>query len=101
MSAEEFWEGDPRLVVAYRKAERIRRENRYLAEWRAGVYVGKAVGAVLSEKAKYPDRPIFSVEQDEQTEREGRERARMEEMMRRFAVMAAGVNRRMAAKQGD
>ena len=100
MSAEEFWEGDPRLVVAYRKAERVKRENRYVAEWRAGLYVGKAVGAVLGKEAEYPEEPLFSCMRDDDAVREQRERAKMERMMALFGAMAASANRRLDAAQG-
>ena len=100
MSPDEFWHGDPKLAVAYRQAERIRRENRYIAEWRAGVYVGKAVDAVLSKEAEYPPEPLFSIMRDDDAAREERERAKMESMMKRFGAMASSANRKMGADKG-
>lgn len=101
MSAEEFWHGDPRLVVAYRQADRLRRESRYIAEWREGLYVGKAVGAVLSKEAEYPPEPLFSLMRDDDAVREQRERAKMESMLKRFGAMASSANRKMDAEKGN
>lgn len=100
MSAQEYWEGEPKLAVSYREAEKLRRENRYIGEWRAGVYVARAVGAVLSKDAKYPEKPLFSIEAEERASEEERERAHMEDMMRRFMDIAAAVNRHRA-EQGE
>lgn len=99
MSADEFWHGDPKLAVAYRKAERIRQENRYLSEWRAGIYVGKAVDAVLSKKAEYPPEPLFSTMRDDAVRNE-REKTRMESMMQRFGARVTAVNKRIVADAG-
>ena len=43
MSAVEFWEGEPSLAVAYRKADEIKRENMNFAAWLSGVYVYRAL----------------------------------------------------------
>lgn len=43
MSAYEFWEGDPELAVAYRKADELKRENTNLTAWLNGMYVYKAL----------------------------------------------------------
>ncbi|MEC4272963.1 hypothetical protein VJ923_07315 [Adlercreutzia sp. R25] len=109
MSAEEFWHGDFRLAGAYREADRIRRDNRYAAEWRAGVYMFEALltaspafrelsGGIDHE---YPPEPIFSAMTA--AEREAREAAdeerRAEEMIERFKRMALEANARLAERE--
>jgi hypothetical protein len=103
MSAEEFWHGDPRLAASYREAERIRRDNRSLAEWREGAYVYRAVVAALSDKeeARYPSEPMFQAGGGDGPARERAERARMENMLSRFEARAAGINAKLAGGAGE
>lgn len=43
MPAVEFWEGDPELARAYRKADELRRENMNFEAWLTGLYTYKAL----------------------------------------------------------
>ena len=103
MSSEEFWHGNPKLAVAYREAERIRRDNRYLAEWRAGVYVFEALlsaSPAFREISKgvehsYPKEPLFSTTAKAVSE-EDREKAEMERKKDAFMAMVAKVNAKFA-----
>lgn len=100
MSQEEFWFGEPRLAVAYREAEKMRRENLYFAEWRQGRYVYEALLAAspafreLSKgiEHEYPQQPLFSNLLDQEALEEQRERARFEKMMKLFEARAASIN---------
>ena len=47
MSLSEFWDGDPMLVVYYRKAHQIRQDMINAWEWRMGVYNLSAFGTVV------------------------------------------------------
>ena len=98
MPAEEFWHGEPRLAIAYREAEKIKRENRYVSEWRAGYYVLRAVAANLSEKAEYPEEPLFSTVLDDAQIREQREKAAMERAVTSFEAMVAKLNSNLENK---
>lgn len=102
MSAEKFWHGEPQLAVSYREAEKIKRENRYVAEWRAGLYVYRAVAANLSkdEDAAYPPEPLFSTMLDNEQVQEQREKAAMDRAVASFEAMAAKLNANLAAKDG-
>lgn len=113
MSAEEFWNGEPKLAEAYREAEKIRRENRYLAEWRAGVYVFEALCAAspafreLSKgvEHEYPSSPIFSVSSHAVMTEEEKNKARMDKNKAAFLAMAEKLNAKLVEKralaQGD
>ena len=46
MTETQYWEGDPWLTEAYRKAERIRQEKRNRELWLMGAYVHEAVGSL-------------------------------------------------------
>lgn len=72
MTYEQFWEQDCSLVVAYRKAYKIRQEEINRAAWLQGLYVFKALQAnplIVYGFAKkdtkpdpYPNKPIdFSI----------------------------------------
>lgn len=64
MSAEDFWEGDPRLARSYQGKARIQRDYQNQDAWLNGIYVLNAVNAALSEKAAYPEKP-FVLNEDE------------------------------------
>lgn len=105
MSSEEFWHGKPKLVVAYREAERIRRDNRYHAEWRAGIYTFQALMAAApalkaftkAEEHEYPSEPIFSTTAKAVSE-EDRQKAQMEKAKAAFMAMANKVNEKLAER---
>lgn len=113
MSAEEFWNGEPKLAKAYREAEKIKRENRYLAEWRAGAYVFEALCAAspafreLSKgiEHEYPSSPIFSTTSQKVLTEEEKNKAQMDKNKAAFLVMAEKFNAKLAEKramgQGD
>lgn len=83
MTAEEFWDGDPWLVKAYRKAYRIRVENEErMADrnaWRVGQYIRFALVSVpitvngFAPKGhhlqNYPEKPM-TMEAEEQKKEE-------------------------------
>ena len=62
MTYEDYWEREPRLVKAYREAERIKIENQNTFEWLQGKYFFDALCVALSNffsksKNNYPDKP--------------------------------------------
>lgn len=66
MSYEQYWEGDPLLTTAYRKANYIDIERRNYDAWIQGLYFYNALGAIMSnvfakrgaKKEKYIDKPF-------------------------------------------
>lgn len=49
MSAREYWEGDPQLVLAYKKKHEIQQELDNQAYWLQGLYNYSALRAALGE----------------------------------------------------
>ena len=105
MSWEQFWEGDPFLVKAYRKAESIRRRRLNEELWLSGIYTSEAlastVGNMFSKgnKHKYPSEPL-PITEEERLERQERERkARMERIKATFTAKALKVNAKMGANE--
>lgn len=65
MTADEYWNGPPALLQAYRTAYNIRLERDNQAAWLQGLYIYNAVGSVVAgalgakgRNAKYMDKPI-------------------------------------------
>ena len=97
MSYTEFWDGPPFLVVAYRKAFRIKREIENEQAWLQGLYVYDAFVVCMAnmfsgrgaKKQNYLERPvdIFPLTEEEKKQREREEMEKMqiamEEMVRR------------------
>lgn len=78
MSYEQFWYGEPRLVIAYVKANRLRIQQRNEEMWLQGLYVYNAFGTVMSNAfkdkggtpSKYLEKPIEIFPQKKDTEEE-------------------------------
>ena len=107
MSWEQFWEGEPSLVRAYRKADSIRRRRMNEELWLSGMYTAEALASTVgnmfskSNKHKYPAEP-FAITADEIAERREREnRAKIEKIKAAFTARALSVNTRMGAKNND
>lgn len=107
MTYEQFWDGDPCLVKAYRSADGIRRRRHNEELWLSGFYMMEAlnstVGNMFSKGAKhqYPSEP-FPITQEEQQERREREqKARMERIKAAFTAKALSMNAQMGGKTHD
>lgn len=106
MTAEQFWEGEPLLVKAYRKADEIRRRRINEELWLSGMYTADAlastVGNMFSKKKyKYPSepRPITMMEIEERKERE--RQAKAERIKAAFIARALNVNRKLGGSSSD
>ena len=107
MTYDQFWEGDPRTVVAYRESDKLKRRRRNEELWLEGVYMVEAlrstVGNMFSKgtKYEYPVEP-FAITEDEQNDRKEREqKAKVERMKAAFMAKALRVNARMGGKPDD
>lgn len=65
MTEEQYWRGDPNLVVAYMKAQRMKDDRKNQELWLQGVYIYSAFSTVISNafgkpgtKQKYFEEPI-------------------------------------------
>lgn len=106
MSYEQFWDGHPYLVVAYRKAYKIKREVENEQAWLQGLYVFDAFAVCLAnvfakrgaKKQTYLERPIdiFPLTEQEKRRREHEANEKMQ------AAMEAMQRKQHAKKQkGD
>ena len=107
MSYKEFWEDRPELVIAYRKADEIRRRRMNEELWLAGIYTMEALASTVgnmfskSQKHEYPHepKPITASEIEERRQRE--EKARMERMKAAFMARALKINASMGVEVND
>ena len=62
MTADEYWHGSPELMQAYRKAYKIRKEEKNWELWLQGLYFKHALNVALSNfagnKDEYMSEPI-------------------------------------------
>lgn len=96
MSYEAYWDGDPSLVTAYRKAEEIRMHKKNWELWMNGKYVYEAVMRLIPSlnmwKPKEPleytpePYPITKKEYEERMQRE--EKKKQEEIRDRMKAFA-------------
>jgi hypothetical protein len=95
MSYEQYWEQSPYLVVAYRKAYRLRRETENEQAWLQGLYVLDAFAVVManvfakrgSKRQEYLERPIdiYPLTEREKKRRQAEENAKMQAAMEAMA----------------
>ena len=82
MTYEQYWYGDPLMVRAFYKANKLRRQREDENAWLYGMYVLNALNATVgnmfrkpgTEAAEYPSEPITI-----RAEREKRERTEQEQ----------------------
>lgn len=106
MSAEEFWEGDCRLVAGYRKAYRIRMENsERIADrdaWLNGAYIRRALNSVAllvngfvpkgMHADDYPSEPLLAKAEREKKQ-EIKQKAQEDQTKLAMALMQAAVTK--------
>ena len=105
MTFVQFWEDDPSLARAYRKADEIRRRRRNEELWLAGIYTCEALASTVGnmftkgQKYKYPaePKPITLDEIEERKERERKQK--MEKMKAAFMARALSFNAKKGAEE--
>lgn len=97
MSAEDYWNGDPALVLHYRKAYKIRQEEIDYQSWLNGLYISRAIGSMTPlpvsfvdtrryKPVAYPERPYVIEQRAKQDKtKQDEERAGCIEWMKMFA----------------
>ena len=101
MSYELFWEAEPQVAAAFRRADEIKRRRTNQELWLNGAYMREAlastVGNMFSKGSKheYPSEP-FAITVAEQEERQARiQKAKMEKIKASFMARALSVNAQM------
>lgn len=108
MSYRQFWEEDSTLVIAYRKAQELKNEQRNTEMWLQGLYIYEALCCVApvmnafaktgTRPRKYSEKPyIFKgsvMEKREQEQKINRQMAKMEEYMAIFNKRFADQKRK-------
>ena len=89
MSVTEFWDGEPSLAVAYRKAEELRQKKKNEEAWLNGLYVYRAICSVASYFSQdknshidYPAKPLEPDNQEDEENKKAEAEARAEVWMR-------------------
>ncbi len=107
MTYELFWENDPTLVKAYRRAEDMRKKRENQVLWLSGMYTAEALRATVGNmfskgnKHKYPAEPYPITAEDARERREREQRAKMERIKARFTAKALSINSRMGGQNDD
>ena len=93
MSADEYWHGEPELMQAYRKAYKIRKEEKNWELWLQGLYFCHALNVALSDafdknaRAEYMSKPldIFPPTKEELEEKSRQEAIALKRRLDAFA----------------
>lgn len=107
MTYEQFWLQDCSLVIAYRKAYKLRQEEKNREAWLNGLYIFKALQSAPitvngfapkgTQLEPYPSQPIEFYKQDRSEKKEAAGNVQDHRMDRGLAMMqmfAASVNRK-------
>lgn len=106
MTYEQYWEGDSKLVIAYREAYKLRRKTENENAWLQGLYFYDAFAVVMSKvfskhgakQTEYLQRPldIFPLTEEEKKQREAEENAKIQRVMEEMAR-----RQRLEKQKGD
>lgn len=70
----EFYSLNPKLIMRYQPfmAKRMdkMREDTHFGGWVFGQYIGSSIGASFSKKAKYPTKPFYTMDMDNEDDSE-------------------------------
>lgn len=103
MTYEQFWEGQPSLVVFYRQADELNRKRRNQEMWLQGRYIYDAIGSFAEILPAFPKKgakvhpymeepiPITLAEMEEREERKRKEK--MERIKQRMFSRALELNK--------
>lgn len=106
---DEYWNGDPDLVKAYRQAFNIRLEQRNNELWLQGLYILDALSVVIGnsfgnkghKKLKYMEKPIriTPLTEQEKIEQQQREWEKIDRAL--HEMKAEQMRRNRKAKQAE
>lgn len=109
MTYKEYWNGDPTLVIAYRKAEEIRSHRKNWEMWMNGRYVYDAIMRLIpSLNVWKPKEPIEYIEEPypltrkEYEERMAKEeKKKQEEIKEKLKAFAMAQNKKRKKEEQD
>ena len=98
MSGSEYWDGEPKLAIAYKKAHEINLKRKNEELWMQGLYIKHAllstVGNMFKDKNQeafeYPEEPFPITQHDAELRREREEKEKFEKMK---AIMMAKIKK--------
>lgn len=105
MSYKDYWFGDPWIIVAHRKADKLNRDRRNQEMWLQGMYIHDSVSIAIANAfgkkganpILYPNKP-YAITKPEQ-ERDGENRQAQESENKRLIAMVENSKFERAAKR--
>ena len=104
MTPEQYWDGDPSLTRAYRKADEIKRQQRNEAHWLQGMYIYEALCDVAplfhafakkgTKPRPYPDHPYALTTKEREKEQMILEQREREKARKYMEAKMAEINKR-------
>lgn len=107
MTWSQFWIDEPKLAIAYREAEMIRKRRKNEELWLEGIYMVEALSSTVGnmfskgQKHQYPAEPLPITAAEQQERREREEKARMERMKAAFIAKSLRMNTKLGGKPND
>ena len=101
ISEKEFWNMNPYLLEAYRKADELRIKQADSDRWSQGLYFDNAVVAGVDNalngrksSAKYIDKPMYSEIDFSEKEKKKRRKQAQENLLNSLILMQTNFNRK-------
>jgi hypothetical protein len=95
MSYSEYWEGDPNLAIAYKKAHEIKLRMKNEELWLQGVYMSHALVSVMDgKKHPYPKEPLAITPHQIREKKEREAKAKFDRMKAMMSMAQKQLNRK-------
>lgn len=104
MTYEQFWDGEPDIAIAYRKADAIRRSRKNQELWLEGIYMVNALTATVGnmfskgQKHQYPAEPLAITLEEQEERRQREQKARMERIKAAVTARALTLNAKLGGE---
>lgn len=105
MTYEQFWFGDPRMVIAYREAHLLKRKMRNEEMWINGMYTYNGFGAVIAtafgkHREEYVKKP-FNIFPKTESEKREEERAKKQSVIAFLSSWKKNSSKKKSNDQGS
>jgi hypothetical protein len=92
MSLDEYWNGDPELVLTYIQAETFRVRKKQREMWFEGIYIHKSIISALDKDTQYFDAPLPDTVEDVEKERNRRKELELKRFKASFMSWVKNPN---------
>ena len=103
MTYDQFFNDRVELVIAYRKADKLRNKRINQQMWLQGIYVRYALASTVGnmfikskqDAVSYPEKPLPLTLEEHMDEKLEKEKEKFELMKKKMEIMSTNINKKM------